>query len=165
MYDKEFSFSGKHAIMLEALTKYPFNNADEAVNSKFVFRSNIDVFLVAPLIGVLFNRKANKETSSQTTKIFSDQFKPRYNDIEFLIKLVILTYQDDQMTGKDKIELAFKGYYDSVRSEYIRKIFETYLLGGVEYLYEMIIEGTKNIDEVVKKFEDFNDLFQETFSN
>jgi hypothetical protein len=163
MYDKEFSFTGKHAIMIEDLTKYPYKTSSGASSSRFVFKTNIDVFLVAPLIGVLFDRKADKDPSTQNTKIFGDQFKSRYNDIEFLIKLVILTFKDEHMTSNDKIELAFKGYYDSVKSDYIRKTFEFYLLGGIEYLHEMIIQDTKSIDEVVRKFEIFNDIFQDNY--
>lgn len=163
MYDKEFSFTGKHATMLESLTKLPFRNFESDSTNRFVFKSNIDVFLVAPLIGVLYDRKAMKDSSSLSTKIFSDQFRPRYNDIEFIIKLVILTYRDDDLTNAEKIDLAFKGYYDSNKREYIRNIFESYLLGGVEYLFETIIEKTKNLDEVVRRFEQFNNIFQDNY--
>lgn len=163
MYDKEFSFTGKHAIMVEDLTKNPYKSSVDSIGGRFVFKSNIDVFMVAPLVGVLFNRKSEKDPSTQNTKIFGDQFKSRYNDIEFLIKLVILTFRDEHISNKDKIELAFKGYYDSVKSDYIRKTFEFYLLGGVEYLHEMIIQDTKNIDEVVRKFEIFNDIFHDNY--
>lgn len=163
MYDKEFSFTGKHVSMVESLTKFPYKATEGLTSNRFVFKSNIDLFLIAPLVGVLYNRKSAKDPSSLSTKIFSEQFKPRYDDIEFLIRLVILTYQDDHLTDNDKINLAFKGYYETEKREYVKNTFESFLLGGIEYLYEMIIKDTKSIDEVTQRFEEFNDIFQASF--
>lgn len=165
MYDREFSFTGKHAIMIDSLTKFPFRNEEGTTPNKFVFKTNIDVFLVAPLIGVLFDKKSSKDSASNSSKIFSDQFSSRYDDIEFLIKLVVLTHSDKSLTDAEKIDLAFKGYYETEQRVTIKSLFESYLYGGIEYLYEELIENTKNLDEVYHNFISFNQLFQGSYDS
>ena len=52
MFDKEYVFYGKHADIVKKLTSPLTSNI-----KKKLFENNIDVYVVAPLIGYLYNEK------------------------------------------------------------------------------------------------------------
>lgn len=54
MFDKQYRFRGIHAVRVDALTSV----FDEAVTAK-LFERNVDVYTNAPLVGFLYNRRAN----------------------------------------------------------------------------------------------------------
>ena len=58
MFDKEYSFKGKHADMVEKLTgSFSITNADGTTQNKHkLFERNFDVYLLAPIIGFLYRR-------------------------------------------------------------------------------------------------------------
>ena len=59
MFDKEYSFRGKHAEMVTKLTS-EFDNQ----KNKF-FEHNYDVYMLAPIIGFLYQRKAALDKSKE----------------------------------------------------------------------------------------------------
>jgi hypothetical protein len=165
MYAKEFSFVGKHAILVKNLRESPFKKKSKDSNQdKFIFKTYIDIFMVAPLIGVIYNRQSMREPGSASATIFADAFISRSSEIDFLIQLVLLTFDSSLKTDQEKIELAFKGFYDESKQDEIKSIFESYLYGGIELLHETLVENTKNIDEVISNFRQFNSSFINLFS-
>ena len=59
-FDKEYSFKGKHAKYVIEL-------------KEVLFERNVDVLLLAPILGLAYNRKAYVDNNSnEKTKIFSD---------------------------------------------------------------------------------------------
>ena len=72
MFDKEYSFRGSHAEKVTQLTA----EFDKSGNK--LFARNYDVYLLAPIVGFLYNRKAeiDKENDKiiKPTKIFPDIF-------------------------------------------------------------------------------------------
>ena len=51
MFDNEYSFKGAHAVKVNKLTaKFP-----QSGNS--LFKRNIDVFVLAPIVGMLYNNQ------------------------------------------------------------------------------------------------------------
>ena len=165
MYNKEFTFVGKHALMARNLKESPFKKrAKDSNQEKFVFKTFVDIFMVAPLIGVIYNRKSSRETGAANASIFAEALLLRSNEIEFLIQLVLLTFESETKSDQDKIELAFKGLYEESKQDEIREIFESYLFGGIELLHETLVENTKNIDEVISNFRAFNTSFINSFA-
>ena len=64
MFDNEYSFKGTHAVKVNKLTaKFP-----QSGNS--LFKRNIDVFVLAPIVGMLYNRMTDSDSGNETTKIF-----------------------------------------------------------------------------------------------
>ena len=69
MFDREYYFYGKHADMVKKLTA-KWN--DEIGAS--VFERNLDVYEVAPIIGWIYNRKAEVERDENNkTRVFRDK--------------------------------------------------------------------------------------------
>lgn len=56
MFDREYYFYGKHADMVRKLT----TNWNDKIGAS-VFERNLDVYEIAPIIGWIYNRKAEVE--------------------------------------------------------------------------------------------------------
>ena len=69
MFDKEYVFKGKHATYVKELT----SSFGKESNYK-IFSRNLDVLLLAPIIGFL-NKKESviDKSSNDSTKIFLEQ--------------------------------------------------------------------------------------------
>lgn len=163
MFDKEYTFIGKHADYVKKLTSNPFS---DDVKQKGIFQRNVDVFMVAPFVGVLNNRKSiqDNDGSKLTTKIFTDQLTSRLTELNFILATVILNDRE-LVSNQEKIENAFKKIYEDKYKDEIYKKFNEYLLGGVEILYEKIIVGTTSFDDVISNFNIFIEDFNSIYSN
>lgn len=160
MFDKEYSFSGKHADYVKALTSNPFSDDSK---QRGVFLRNVDVFMIAPFVGVLNNRKSLQDSinSKSTTKIFTDQLTSRLYELNYILMTVVLNDRDIN-DSQERIENAFKKLFEDQYKEELYKKFNEYLLGGVEVLFEKIIQGAVSFDDILSNFnlfvEDFNTI-------
>lgn len=139
-FDREYVFKGKHAQYVIEL-----KNA--------IFNRNIDVLILAPVIGLVYDRKStvdySEEFSNTTTKIFAEQMTNENEKILFNYRLCMLL--SDENNEQEKIENAFK-YYTGNDAEHLEiferniKIYNSYILGGVEVLYELLLKGNKEFN-------------------
>lgn len=161
-FTNEYTFVGKHA-------KYVMELKD------VLFDRNVDIFLLAPILGLAYNRKSSIDNSSQDkTKIFGDMMiKVQAKNI-FNFRLCVLT--SDAFTEEEKKDLAFK-YYSGDDEDHKdlfnkgTKIFNQYLLGGVEILYENMLQNNskyngkpddvKYLNDMVKNIVEFIDSYKE----
>ena len=66
MFDKEYSFRGRHAERVNKLTA-------KFGDTTSLFERNFDVYIMAPIVGFLYGRRADLDkTNNETTKIFTD---------------------------------------------------------------------------------------------
>lgn len=133
MFDNEYSFKGSHAVKVSKLTaKFP-----QSGNS--LFKRNIDIFVLAPIVGMLYNRKSDTDSGNETTKIFPGQFTNHHNDVYFSYRLIMLSAQKEKCSINERVNKAFNGEaYGTLEEDF--KIFEKYLLGGIDVIYEKLIE-------------------------
>lgn len=136
-FDREYVFKGRHAQYVIEL-----KNA--------IFNRNIDVLILAPIIGLVYDRRSDIDTSEEfantTTKIFAEQMTSENEKILFNYRLCMLL--SDQFNDNEKVDNAFKYYIgDDVEHKDIFekniKIYNSYILGGVEILYELMLKGNK----------------------
>ena len=137
-FDKEYAFKGKHA-------KYVIELVDA------IFKRNVDVLILAPVLGMVYNRTATEDTTSEfssiTTKIFAEQMIKEGDKILFNYRLCVLL--EEGIDNKSKIDNAFRHYNEygdkNIFEKNIAK-YNQYILGGVEILYEMMIKGNKEFN-------------------
>lgn len=149
-FDREYVFKGKHA-------KYVI----ELKNS--VFNRNVDILILAPVIGLVYDRKSEIDNSGEfsavNTSIFAETMTSENEKILFNYRLCMLL--SDENTDEEKIDNAFK-YYTSDDSENLERfkknirLYNSYILGGVEILYELLLKGNKEFNgdpnnEIYKK--------------
>ena len=110
MFDKEYSFRGTHAEKVIKLTS-DFNKTHNKL-----FNRNIDVYLTAPIIGFLYQRKAELDKGSEQTKIFPEQLIKEQTNLLFSYRLIMLLDEDYEPDLEERINKAFR-YYGSDKSQ------------------------------------------------
>jgi hypothetical protein len=144
MFNNEYNFTGKHADYVRSLVTQNESNAE-----KKPFMHNWQLYLVAPVVGFLYKRKAEIDTnkSIKPTSIFPDQLIQRKSDFEFVYKLIMLLDRKKESDFNKRISKAFNEINtDAAASD--EELYNKYVLGGVEVLYESIIQ---NLDADLEK--------------
>lgn len=160
MFDKEYVFYGKHADIVKKLTS-PLTSTIK----KRLFDTNYDVYAVAPLLGYLYNRKAEVDKSSDSnTKVFRDKMMDESDNLKYNYRLLMVLLNKDK-SQEELTKIAFKlDNDDNTRAEY-DQLYNQYVLGGVEVLSEKILEDASDIDEYLMNaynfMEEFNNRYYE----
>ena len=151
MFDEQYRFYGKHAQYVDALVK-----ATE-IQSK-IFQRNIDVLLIAPVIGFINGRTAEKNTLKDKdgkeidSSVFADRVIASQSELIFIFQLIMLLDKKYEPDKEKRIEKAFK-HPGKSSEDYER--FQSYVRGGVEVLYERIIKDNKSEEDVIQSIYDF----------
>lgn len=140
MFDKQYRFKGRHASRVNAL-----RNVFEAKKKTALFPRNIDVYVSAPLIGFLFQRRAEQDNTKDPStnqvydeNIFVDRVIDSKDDLMFDYQLIMLLDKEYEPDEDKRIDKAFR-YAGKDPADLER--FESYVRGGVDVLYEKLVEG------------------------
>ena len=150
MFDKEYFFYGKHADMVKRLT----SKLDDEIGKSF-FNTNADIYLIAPLIGYIYNRKAEvPQDKRESTKVYITKMIDYKDDMLFNYRnIMLMLYKDDP--DKNAVDIAFRmDEKEEERAEYDR-IYDAYVLGGLEELYERIFGEGGSTDEYIMNYYEF----------
>ena len=159
MFDKEYSFRGSHAVKVDKLTAQFDSNS-----SSKIFSRNIDVYVNAPIIGFLYGRKADLDKSTnETTKIMGDRVIYSKEDLKYNYRLIMLLDIKNETNSKERIDKAFR-HIGSEKATPDEELFESYVRGGIDVLYEKLIEGANSSDDYIIKFYDFLEEFNDRFN-
>jgi len=159
MFDKEYSFLGTHAEKVRKLTA----QFDSSSTAK-LFNRNIDVYIIAPIIGFLYGRTAElDETSSETTKIFPEQLIKETSILRYNYQLIMLLDSKSEPSFDERLNKAFRNY-GSPAAVSDEKVFESYVRGGVDVLFEKLIENDNSSDDYIRNIYDFCEEFHERYN-
>lgn len=161
MFDKEIRITGKHGLYTNMLA----NNFGE-INAK-LFNRNIDVYVQAPIVGFLYQRKALKDTTTkdQNVKvpdahILKDQMINAKDNLTFNMQLILLLDENYEKNEEERINRAFRNFG---KDEKDLELFDSYVLGGIEVLYEKLLQNASKPDDYIENLtmftNDVNDLF------
>lgn len=166
-FNKEYLFKGKHAKYVKEL-------------KEVLFERNVDVLILAPIVGLAYNRKSSVDTTSEfanseTTKVFSEVMIKEQNKNLFNFRLCVLSATE--LNEEDKKNVAFK-YYTGDSEDHkdlfmkAYNIYNSYVLGGVEVLYEDMLQGNKSYNgkpddikyqtDMIKNVAEFISKYEET---
>ena len=157
MFDKEYSFRGKHAAYVIKLT----NEYDDKHHK--IFNTNYDVYAMAPIIGFLYQRKAELDKTGESTKIFPDKLIREQQNLIFNYRLIMLLDEKHETDLNERINKAFR-YYGQSNASQDEELYESYVRGGVEILYEKLIEPAKGVEDYLKNLYDFMEEFDERYN-
>ena len=163
MFDKEYSFRGSHAIKVDKLTAQ-----FDANSTSKMFNRNVDIYVNAPIIGFLYGRKAPLDkATNDTAKIMGDRVIYSKEDLKYNYRLIMLLDTKYEANSKERIDKAFR-HIGSDKAAPDEELFESYVRGGIDVLYEKLIVGASSSDDYVSKLydflEEFNDRFNESIS-
>ena len=163
MFDKQYRFKGSHAIRVDKLTSV-FEPASKAK----IFDRNIDIYANAPLIGFLYRRlaEADDERNPETGQIYNenvmgDRVIQSKEELLFNFRLIMLLDVEYESDVEKRINKAFRNMGDDSADE---ERFDSYVRGGIDVLYEKLIEGAKSPKDYINNLYEFLDEFQERFN-
>ncbi len=162
MFDKQYRFFGSHADKVNKLTAI----FDEESKAK-LFDRNLDVYINAPLIGFLYNRKASKDDKGEVSpqNIFPEQMINASDKLKYILRLILILDKNYEPDETKRLDRAFRHF----GADEDLALFDEYVLGGVDVLYEKLINGvnsnTTYTDKLYDFIEEFNDRFNSEFTN
>ena len=163
MFDKQYRFRGRHAVRVDELTSV-FDSDSKAK----LFERNVDVYANAPLVGFLYGRTAdpddtrNPETNQvYNQNVMGDRVIYSQEELLFNFRLIMLLDKEYEPDENVRINKAFRHMGEDPADE---ARFDSYVRGGVDVLYEKLIEGVSSPDEYVMRLYDFVEEFQEKFN-
>lgn len=162
MFDKQYRFRGRHAVRVDKLTGV-FDSDSKAK----LFDRNVDVYANAPLVGFLYGRRADidNEKNPETNQVYNQNVmgdRVIYSQEELTInfRLIMLLDKDYEPDEDKRIDKAFRHMGDDPADE---ERFDSYVRGGVDVLYEKLIEGASSPDDFISRLYDFIEEFHERF--
>lgn len=181
MFDKQYRFTGTHAIKAKDL-RNPFN---KDYNMK-IFERGLDILVNAPLIGFLYsknvpeNRQKDQNGNVVEDSVFLEQVMNEKAAQTFNFQLIMLLDTDYEPNPKKREDSAFR-YYNrdltdnsEILSEENRARKERtikdldhyygYLRGGIDILHEKLIEGCGSEEDFIEHLIDFILDFNERYN-
>lgn len=162
MFDKQYRFRGRHAVRVDKLTGV-FDSDSKAK----LFDRNVDVYANAPLVGFLYGRRAeiDNEKNPETNQVYNqnvmgDRVIYSQEELTFNFRLIMLIDKDYEPDEDKRIDKAFRHMGDDPADE---ERFDSYVRGGVDVLYEKLIEGASSPDDFISRLYDFIEEFHERF--
>ena len=137
LFSDTYFFKGEHARKARELS----NEIDKSSGIS-IFRSAVELYIAATVVGLHYNRREQFVPSEdQPFRIDVGQFiGQHFKDLDFIYKLVMLTYPNEALTPEQRINNAFRYSKDECEENTINmKVFEEYMLGGVSILYDHFI--------------------------
>jgi hypothetical protein len=141
MFDSDYKFYGRHAQYAKFLCK---DKGEEKEDRSNLFQREVDVLEIAPLIGIIEGRYV-PDVDNDVKDASTIQYATISREHETLLtayRIVMLSNNVGNYSAKDKVDMAFK--FDSIddKDNPNMKIFNGYVRGGLEFLYEKFAEST-----------------------
>ena len=138
--------SGKYADYADALWKQ-----NDIKNS--YFKRLIDLYTVAAAIGIRIKRRAAEDSSSDNKRtIQMEQLMSNLSTLQPLMRIMLTVDDSRSLTLEEKLDSAFRLPETEEAYKNNMNLFNSYMRGGLEYLYENLIVRTISPED-----EDYSD--------
>ncbi|MDD5017973.1 MAG: hypothetical protein PHO15_07760, partial [Eubacteriales bacterium] len=97
------------------------------------------------------------------TKIFPQQLINEQPNLQFNYRLIMLLDKEHEPNLDERINKAFR-YYGSETAQPDEALFEEYVRGGVEILYEKLISNIGSEGDYLKNLYNFMEEFDERYN-
>lgn len=140
-FKSEYKFRGKHAKMVGELW-YP-NDYEHTY-----FKRLMDIIPVAAIIGFRMNRKAAEDYAPIEPKtVFLQQMLNIKEDLDFILQMMIMLENASEIPKEQAVKKAFRGAETKAEFEQYQDMFDFYVRGGVEELYERLVLRKADSDD------------------
>ena len=123
-----------------------------------------NVYEIAPIIGFLYGRQAELDKSGDATKIFPDKLLKEQQNLLFNYRLIMILDKNHAPDLNERLNKAFR-YYGTDKAEIDENLYDRYVRGGVEVLYEKLIQSATNEEDYLKNLYDFLDEFNDRYND
>lgn len=142
LFDKEYEFVGKHATYCRALK--------DEISLFSTFR---EAYMISAIVGFLYGTKSEKDTTVKVNPasiLPSELAKQRLN-LRNIYRYIMLLEETDGFSIEDYKSRTFKDDSDDEEPEKVKnnmEIFNSYVLGGIEILYNKFKDCNSKKDTV-----------------
>lgn len=152
LFENEIEITDRYASMVRFLK--------EEIKIFSTFR---EAYINAAILGFLKNKTETKGPSEkvQPASIFAEQFRNRKLDLKFLFRIIMLVKDEPQFTIDDYMNRTFRDGTDEDEYAGLKEkmmIFNSYVCGGLEYLYEKFKNFHKKDDIVNAVYDLVHDI-------
>jgi hypothetical protein len=157
LFDDDYSFKGIHAEKVIELTA----SFDEKGNK--LFTRNLDVYLIAPIVGFIYGKKSEIDISGKTTNILYAAMSKEITTLWFNYRLIMLLDKNNEPDFDKRVEKAFRDY-GSEQAKLDEELYESYVRGGVDILHEKLITTVSpHVEDYLKKLYLFMEEFEKRY--
>ena len=157
MFTHDYSFKGSHAEKVKILTTHKFDKEHT------LFERNMDVYLMAPIVGFLYNRKSELDKSKpSSTNILADIMIKYQNELLFTYRLIMLLDKEYEPDVEKRINKAFREYARENPEDL--EEYDSFVRGGVDVLYEKLMHDATQADEYIENLYEFMTDFENLHS-
>ena len=157
MFTGDIYIRGKYATYLKYLSQKTEKN-DRKEKVAGVFERMIDVYMTAAIVGLNFGlRRDDENLGSDTAKLFADVVNREQDNLISIFRIVMLVDNSTGLSADEKIERAFKTP-DTLEN---MKLFNAYVRGGIEWLYEHFTSGATTKEEYLSRIYEIVDSFND----
>lgn len=156
MFEHDYVLYGNHATF----TKY--------LKEEKVFSRLIDVYKNAAIMGLLYGKRSSKDNSSEDkARIFADVFATERESCIFLYRLVMLLDESTRLSPGQRVDRAFRddAKSDTTKLQENLDIFHSYILGGIELLYDKYITGCTTSEDYIDRIFELMSSFKDEISS
>lgn len=144
MFNKDFAIKGIHADYIRYLTGS--SEGKTLSKSSKIFDFGYQVLFVAPIIGLLYNLKSDVvENDSMNFTIPTKQIINNKGKLERTYRMVLLSDKSINLDNDKRIDFVFRP--NEVEKEEGQKLFDSYVRGGIEWLYNEIAKDGGSADD------------------
>lgn len=174
MFDQDYHLKGKHATYAKYIAKHPQDNADVFKP----FKRQIDVYMIGAIMGFLHGQPEPEDnTTKDYVSMLASVFIREKQKCEFIYRMIMLLDETTGLTLEQRADRAFRDDTDEQAMVKNMYLFNSYVRGGIEYLYDKFKECvTQNdyinkIHEIVNRFKNdiegksYEDLIQGIITN
>ena len=165
MFDKEISFTGKHADYLRRLAPSKQYTVKDAFDRSRCFQSNIDVVLAAAIVGFIKGRKAARDATVNVAdnRIHLEALINNKESLELVYRIIMLLDRKDDLPINARIDKAFRYDNNLEKRADGDKVFWEYVRGGIEYLYETLLADSENSNTDVQNMMEFVEDYKQCY--
>lgn len=152
MFTDDINLYGKHAQYVKEL-------ASQEVK---LFNRNLDVFMNAAIVGLIYNVREERDKDSQykdvQTNILAAAINKEKINLDYIYRLIMILDDSENLSLEEKINRAFRDDSNSDVSDKHQKnleLFRAYALGGISILYDKIIEDGIEPEDFMKNAFEF----------
>lgn len=140
-FKSDYKFFGKHARMVGEL--WYLNDYEHTY-----FKRLVDIIPLAVVIGFRMNRKAPADYAPiESHTVFLQQMLNIKDELDFILQMMIMLEHAQNMTQEQAVKLAFRGAQTKEEFEEYREMFDSYVRGGIEELYERLVIRKADSDD------------------
>lgn len=161
IFSGDYQFKGIHAEKVNRLTG-AFNKTNDKL-----FNRNLDVYILAPIVGFIYNRTAlltstDSQGKTVTTNILYAAMSKELTPLWFNYRLIMLLDKRYEPDFDKRVDKAFR-FYGKEQALPDEEHYEDYVRGGVDVLYEKLIETIKSEEDYLNNLYTFMEEFEERY--